>query len=363
MKYVPLHLHTEYSLLDGAIRIEELYKYAAQNDMPAIAITDHGVMYGCADMFITKNDMLSHPPKPGEEETMEKVKSVKPILGCEFYICEGEVIGNTDKKPYYHLVLLAKNQNGYHNLCKLDSLAATKGFYYKPRINHKMLEEYKEDVICLSACIQGEVARKILDFGKEEGLKAAKYYKDLFGEDYYIELQDHGLKEQKETNPILMEIAKELNVKTVITNDSHYLRAQDASWHDTLLCEQTKSKKNETGRFKFSVNEFYVKTVEELRRAFDWMEEEYFNTAIANTVEVADKCNFQMDELEFGKTKEYLPKYPCHDGLSEEEYFNQLCVEGLKKRYGDPIPQNIKERYEYEQSVIFKMGFPAYFLL
>ena len=363
MKYVPLHIHTEYSLLDGAIRIPDFYKFAAENDMPAIAITDHGVMYGCADMFIAKNEMLSHMLSEEEQEMKKKIEAVKPILGCEFYICDGDVIDDHSKKTMYHLVLLAKNQNGYHNLCKLDSIATTKGYYYKPRINHEILEKYKDDLICLSACIQGEVARNILDGNKDEAIKKAKYYKELFGEDYYIELQDHGLKEQKDSNPALMEIAKELNIKTVITNDSHYLRAQDAAWHDTLLCEQTKSSKSNPNRFKFSVNEFYVKTVEELRKAFSWMDEDYFNTCIENTVEIADKVDFQMDKLEFGKTKEYLPKYPCPDGYDEVQYFDYLCRNGLKKRYGDPIPDDIIKRYEYEFDVICKMGFPAYFLL
>ena len=363
MKYVPLHIHTEYSLLDGAIRIPDFYKFAAENDMPAIAITDHGVMYGCADMFIAKNEMLSHMLSEEEQEMKKKIEAVKPILGCEFYICDGDVIDDHSKKTMYHLVLLAKNQNGYHNLCKLDSIATTKGYYYKPRINHEILEKYKDDLICLSACIQGEVARNILDGNKDEAIKKAKYYKELFGEDYYIELQDHGLKEQKDSNPALMEIAKELNIKTVITNDSHYLRAQDAAWHDTLLCEQTKSSKSNPNRFKFSVNEFYVKTVEELRKAFSWMDEDYFNTCIENTVEIADKVDFQMDKLEFGKTKEYLPKYPCPDGYDEVQYFDYLCRKGLKKRYGDPIPDDIIKRYEYEFDVICKMGFPAYFLL
>ncbi len=363
MKYVPLHIHTEYSLLDGAIKIPEFYKFAAQNDMPAIAITDHGVMYGCDDMFRAKNDMLSHMLSEEEQELKKKIQAIKPIIGCEFYICEGDVLEDRTPKTRYHLILLAKSQKGYHNLCKLDSIAATQGFYYHPRINHELLEKYCEDVICLSACIQGEVAKYILDGHPDIAREKAKYYKDLFGDDYYIELQDHGLKEQKESNPVLIEIAKELGIKTVITNDSHYLKAQDAAWHDTLLCEQTKSKKSEPNRFKFSVNEFYVKTVEELRQAFSWMEEDYFNDCINTTVEIANKCDFEMDKLEFNKTKEYLPKYPCPDGLSEEEYFDKLCIDGLKKRYCDPIPDDIMKRYEYEKNVIFQMGFPAYFLL
>ena len=363
MKYVPLHIHTEYSLLDGAIRIPEFYKFAAENDMPAIAITDHGVMYGCADMFIAKNEMLSHMLSEEEQELKKKIEAVKPIVGCEFYICDGDVIEDKSKKTMFHLVLLAKNQNGYHNLCKLDSFATTQGYYYRPRINHEILEKHKDDLICLSACIQGEVARYILDGDKEEAIKRAQYYKNLFGEDFYIELQDHGLQEQKDSNPDLMDIAEKLNIKTVITNDSHYLRAQDAAWHDTLLCEQTKSSKTNPNRFKFSVNEFYVKTVDELRRAFSWMDEDYFNKCIETTVEIADKVDFKMDKLEFGKTKEYLPKYPCPDGYDEVSYFDYLCREGLKKRYGNPIPDDIIKRYEYEYKVICDMGFPAYFLL
>ncbi|MBR5303741.1 MAG: DNA polymerase III subunit alpha [Candidatus Gastranaerophilales bacterium] len=363
MKYVPLHIHTEYSLLDGAIRIPEFYKFAAENDMPAIAITDHGVMYGCADMFIAKNEMLSHMLAEEQQELKKKIEAVKPIVGCEFYVCDGDVLEDRSKKTMYHLVLLAKNQNGYHNLCKLDSIATTQAYYYKPRINHEILEQHCEDLICLSACIQGEVARHILDGNKEEAINRAKYYKNLFGDDFYIELQDHGLQEQKDSNPALMEIAEQLNIKTVITNDSHYLRAQDAAWHDTLLCEQTKSAKSNPNRFKFSVNEFYVKTVDELRKAFSWMDEDYFNKCIETTVEIADKVDFQMDKLEFGKTKEYLPKFPCPEGFDEVSYFDHLCREGLKKRYGDPIPPEIVERYEYEYDVICKMGFPAYFLL
>ena len=363
MKYVPWHLQTEYSLLDGAIKIPDLFKFAAKNDMPAVAITDHGVMFGCVDMFIAKNELLSHMLSEEEQEFKKQIEAVKPILGCEFYICDGDVLEDRSKKTMYHLVLLAKNQNGYHNLCRLDSIASTDAYYYKPRINHELLEKYKEDVICLSACIQGEAARTFLDGDREEAEKRILYYKNLFGDDYYIELQDHGLKEQKDSNPFLMEMAKKHNIKTVITNDSHYLRKEDASWHDTLLCEQTKSSKHEQNRFKFSNSEFYVKTVEELKEAFSWMDEEYFNQCINNTVEIADKIDFQMDKLEFGKTKEYLPKFPCHDNLSEEEYFDLLCKKGLKERYSDPVPNDILERYEYEKGVIFKMGFPAYFLL
>ncbi len=343
MNYVPLHVHTEYSLLDGAIKVPDLFSYANQEGMPAVAITDHGVMYGAIDMVLT------HKEYP----------NVKPLIGCEFYICEGDVINDkTSKKTLYHLVLIAKNNTGYQNLIKMDSIAATQGYYYKPRINHEILEKYSEGLICLSACIQGEVAKNILNGDEEKAFEKAKYYKNLFKEDFYIELQDHGLWEQKETNPKLIDFAKKLGAKMVITNDSHYLKAQDALWHDTLLCEQTKSSKSDTNRFRFSNNEFYVKTKDELREAFKWMDDETFEECMNNTVEVANKCDVR---IELGKS--HLPSYPVPEGYDTNSYFDYLCRKGLKKRYGENYPKEIEERYLYEKSVIDKMGFPAYFLL
>ena len=280
MKYVPLHLHTEYSLLDGAIKIKDLFNFAKDNDMPAVAITDHGTMYGIIEFYLQ-----------GKE-----VPEVKPLLGCEFYICEGDVINDkTTKKTLNHLVLIAKNNEGYQNLIKLDSIAATQAYYYKPRINREMLKEHSKGLICLSACVQGELAYKTLYASEEEAYEVAKWYKELFGEDYYIEIQDHGLVEQKRSNPTLIKIAKELDIPLVITNDSHYLMKEDAEWHDTLLCEQTKSLKNDPNRFKFSNNEFYVKTVEELRRAFDWLDDDMFNKAIENTVKISEKCDVKIE--------------------------------------------------------------------
>lgn len=341
MKYVPLHIHSEYSLLDSAIKIEELYKFAAQNDMPAVAIVDHATMAGCADMFTVKS-------------------KIKPIIGCEFYICDGNVLNDYSRKTMYHLVLIAKNKIGYNNLCKMASIASTKGFYYKPRIDHKILKQYKDGLICLSACIQGEVARKFLDGDKEEAIKTAKYYKNLFGDDYYIELQDHGLKEERKACNFLIETAKELNIKTVITNDSHYLRKSDADIHDNILCEQTYSLKNDPNRFKFINDEFYVKTADELRKIFSWMNENYFNQCIKTTVEIADKCNFEM---EFNKAKEYLPKYPWTDGASEENFLDKLCMDGLKKKYSNSIPESIIKQYKKEKDIISKTGLASTFLI
>ncbi len=343
MKYVPLHLHTEYSLLDGAIKIKDLFKFAKENDMPAVALTDHGSMFGVIDMVLNG----------------KATPEVKPLIGCEFYICEGDVIEDkTTKKIMYHLVLIAKNNVGYQNLIKLNSIAHTQGYYYKPRINHELLEKYSEGIICLSACIQGEVIRNMLDGDDKKSKEKALWYQNIFKDDFYLELQDHNLSEQKETNPKVIELAQELNIKMVITNDSHYIKAQDALWHDTLLCEQTKSSKSDTNRFKFSNNEFYIKTPEELRKSFSWMEEDMFNEAIANTVEIADKCNVEI-ELDAS----HLPSYPVPDGYDTVSYFDFLCLEGLKKRYGDNYGEEITERYEYEKKTIVEMGFPAYFLI
>ncbi|MBE7706008.1 MAG: DNA polymerase III subunit alpha [Cyanobacteria bacterium SIG30] len=346
MKYVPLHLHTEYSLLDGAIKIKDLFDFAKKNDMPAVAITDHGTMYGIIEFYLQ-----------GKE-----VPEVKPLIGCEFYICDGDVLEDkTTKKTLYHLVLIAKNNVGYQNLIKLDSIATTQAFYYKPRINREILKEHSEGLICLSACIQGELANYVLYKSEEEAFEVAKWYKELFGEDYYIEIQDHGLVEQKKSNPTLIKIAKELDIPIVITNDSHYLLKDDSLWHDTLLCEQTKSLKTDQNRFKFSNNEFYVKTVEELRKAFDWLDDETFESAIENTVKLAEKCDVK---IELGKS--HLPSYPIPEGYTLDSYFDFLCREGLKKHYGDEngnIPKEVEKRYLYEKSVIDKMGFPAYFLI
>ena len=338
---MPLHLHTEYSLLDGGIKLKDLFKFAAQNDMPAVALTDHGTMYGVVDFYL--NSKYSD--------------GVKGLIGCEFYLCDGDIEDKSTKKTMYHLVLLAKNNQGYQNLIKLASIAATQGFYYKPRINHELLEKYHEDLICISACIQGEIAYHILEGNEKKATEQATWYKNLFGEDYYIELQDHDLSEQKRSNPTLIKIARELGVKMVITNDSHYLKAADALWHDTLLCDQTKSLKKDPNRFKFANNEFYVKTVEELRRAFDWMDDATFNGCIETTVEIANKCNVEL-ELD----KSLLPSYPVPEGYTMSSYFDHLCREGLKKRYGEVTPE-IEERYKYEKNVIEEMGFPAYFLI
>ena len=341
MRYVPLHVHSEYSLLDGAIRNKELIKFSKENNFEAVAVTDHGVMYGALELYRLSKDM-----------------QFKVILGCEFYVLHGDITQkDATNRELYHLVLLAKNNTGYQNLVKLVSIAHIDGFYYKPRINREILEQHSEGLICLSACIAGELAQDILNGDKEKARETAKWYKNLFGEDYYIELQDHRLEEQKRSNPELIKIAQEMDIPLVITNDSHYLKKEDASWHDTLLCIQTNALKKEENRFRFSNNEFYVKTPEELRENFRWMDSELFEKAIENTAVIADKCHVI---LELGKSK--LPSYPVPEGYDITSYLAHLVRKGLHERYEEITPE-IQERCRYELEIINKMGFDAYFVI
>ncbi len=339
--YVPLHLHTEYSLLDGAIKIDDLCKFAKEEEFPAVAITDHGVMYGDMELYTTA-----------------KEAGIKPILGCEFYVHNGD-IKERDKanNPCYHLILLAKDKDGYKNLIKLTSVAWCEGKYVHPRINWELIKEHHKGLICLSACLGGEVLQNLLHHEPEKAREVAKQYKELFGEDYYIELQDHGLEDQKKTNPELISIANELGIEMVITNDSHYLHKEDADMHDTLLCMNTNSEKDDPNRFHFEGNEFYVKNAEQLRQSFSWMDEDLFGKCIANTVKIADKCHLT---LELGKSP--LPNYEVPKNHTTESYLTYLVMEGVKNRYGE-ITKELRERAEYELGVIEQMGFAAYFLI
>ena len=338
---IPLHIHTEYSLLDGMIRVSDLVNYAKDNGLNAIAITDHGVMYSAIEFY-------------------EKAKEagINPLIGCEFYVHDGDIHQKDNlHNPLYHLILIAKDQTGYKNLIKLVSTAWCEGFYYKPRINFELLKEYHEGLICTSACLGGEVLQHLQHGEKEKAIETAKKYKELFGDDYYIELQDHGLEEQKRTNPELIKIAKELGIKMVITNDSHYLRKEDADAQDSLLCLQTNADKSDPNRFHFPNNEFYVKSQEEMRKAFSWMDDETFNECVQNTQEAADKCHI---EIELGNAP--LPHYEVPEGYTNETYLEHIVYEGLKKRYGEITPE-LKERVDYELRTINKMGFAAYFLI
>ncbi|MEI8129267.1 MAG: DNA polymerase III subunit alpha, partial [bacterium] len=307
----------------------------------AVAVTDHGVMYGAIDFYKTAKEM-----------------GVKPLIGCEFYVYQGDLSEkNQSKNLLNHLVLIAKDKQGYANLVKLVSIAHCEGFYYKPRVNFELIKKYSEGLICLSACVHGEVAYLILQKELQQAKEKAQQYKELFKEDYYIELQDHGLDSQKRANPDLINIAKELNIELVITNDSHYLRKEDADFHDTLLCLQTNALKSDENRFHFPNNEFYVKTVSELRDAFKWIDSETFEKAIKNTVEIAEKCHLI---IEMGNSP--LPHYDVPKTHTMESYLEFKVREGLNKRYKEITPE-IETRVKYELGIIEQMGFSAYFLI
>ena len=340
-KLIPLHIHSEYSLLDGMIRIGDLVKYAKENELPAIAVTDHGVMYSAIEFY-------------------EKAKEagINPLIGCEFYVHDGDItVKDSANNPLYHLILIAKDAKGYANLIKLVSIAWCEGFYYKPRINFELLKEYHEGLICTSACLGGEVLKNLLNKDTDKARETALRYKELFGDDYYLELQDHNLEEQKRTNPMLIELARELGIKMIVTNDSHYLRREDADAQDTLLCLQTNADKNDPNRFSFPNNEFYIKSKDDMRKAFSWMDEATFEECCANTEEIANKCDVQ---IELGNAP--LPHYEVPEGHTNESYLEEIVYEGIKKRYGEVTPA-LKERVDYELKVINKMGFPAYFLI
>ena len=338
-EFVHLHVHSEYSLLDGANRIKDLPVRAKELGMKAIALTDHGVMYGAVEFY---------------KEC--KKNNIKPIIGCEVYVAPR---GRLNKEAnvdnvYNHLILLAKNEIGYQNLIKLVSIGFTEGFYYKPRIDLEVLEKYHEGLIALSACLAGSVPQEIQKGNIEKAKEIALWYKKVFGEDYYLELQYNGLKEQVLVNQQLVQIGKELNIPIVGTNDAHYLKKEDAYNHEVLLCIQTGKKMSDTDRMKFETNEFYIKSPEEM--------EEYFKNlpeALDNTVKIAEKCNF---DFEFGHTK--LPNYDVPpEYKTHEEYFRKLCNDGIKKRYGENPGQEIINRVEYEMSVIEKMGYVDYYLI
>ncbi len=339
MDFVHLHTHTEFSLLDGANKIKELPARAKELGMKAMAITDHGVMFGVVDFY----------------KECKKV-GIKPIIGCEVYVAPRtrfDKESNIDNK-YSHLILLAKNETGYKNLSILVSMGFIEGFYYKPRIDLELLEKYHEGLICLSACLAGSVNKAILKEDMEEAKRIALWHKNIFGEDYYLEVQPNGLPEQVLVNQKLVELSRELDIPLVATNDSHYLKKEDAYIHEILLCIQTGKKMSDPDRMKMGVDEFYVKSPEEMADYFKNIPE-----AIENTVKIAEKCNF---DFEFGNTKlpnyEVPKEYPTH-----ADYFKELCRTGLKKRYGDNPSSEIKERLEYEISVIEKMGYVDYYLI
>ena len=333
-EFVHLHLHTQYSLLDGITRIDKLFDYCKQLNMPAVAITDHGNMYGVYSFY-----------------NEAKKNGIKPIIGCEFYTTENLTARGKESVEYSHLILIAKNDIGYKNLMKLNSISFIDGFYYKPRIDFETLKKHHEGLICLSACIAGELPRLILANRREDAEVLALKYKKLFGEDYYIELQDHGISEQKYVNPQLVEIAKKLKIQLVATNDVHYLTREDSEVQDVLMCIQMQKHVDDTNRLKFSSDNFYLKSGDEMQEIFSYAPE-----AISNTLAIADKCDVSITP------KKLLPAYVPKTGQTPEDYLWSVLSDGLKKRY-EKITPEIKERAKYEFDVITDMGYTEYFLI
>ena len=338
MSFAHLHVHTEYSLLDGACRIDSMMERVKELGQTAVAITDHGVMYGCIDFYKTA-----------------KAAGVKPIIGCEVYVTRrlmSDRVHGIDNDPY-HLVLLCEDRKGYENLCLLVSEAFMHGFYGKPRVDIPLLEKHHEGLIALSACLAGGVQQYLLDEEYENARDYALKMESIFGKgNFYLELQDHGIQEQQAVNQGVLRISRETGIPLVVTNDAHYLRREDAAMQDVLLCVQTGKTVDDENRMKFQTEEFYLKSEEELKQLFPNVPE-----AFENTVKIADRCN-----LEFVFNEYHLPSFPVPEGYTNEEYFRKLCMDGFRERYTDP-PAHYLERLEYEIGVISRMGYVNYYLI
>ena len=350
MSFTHLHVHTEYSLLDGSSKIKEVVKQAKELNMDSLAITDHGVMYGVVDFYRAAKEV-----------------GIKPILGCEIYVAPGS---RFDKEPgaaadddrYYHLVLLAENDTGYHNLMKIVSKGFVEGFYYKPRVDMEVLRQYSEGIIALSACLAGEVQRLLARDNYDEALRAAKRHEEIFGKgNYFLELQDHGIPMQQKVNADLMRMSRETGIELVATNDVHYTYADDAKAHDILLCIQTGKKVADEDRMRYEGGQYYLKSEDEMRLLFP-----YATEALENTHKIAERCNV---DIEFGVRK--LPKYEVpkeywtsetEEGEASWNFLHHLCTEGLNRRYKEVTPE-LQERLDYELGVIKTMGFIDYFLI
>ena len=339
MAFTHLHVHTEYSLLDGSCKIKEIITKTKELGMDSLAITDHGVMYGVIDFYKAAKEV-----------------GIKPIIGCEVYVAPGsrfdKETGKNDEK-YHHLVLLAENNIGYSNLMKIVSKGFVEGFYYKPRIDYELMKEYSEGIIALSACLAGEVQRYLARGFYEEGKAAALKYQEIFGKgNYFLELQDHGIPEQKAVNSSLLRMSKELDIALVATNDVHYINAEDAQAHDILLCIQTQKKVHDEDRMRYEGDQFYLKSEDEMKTLFPYALE-----ALENTHKIAERCNV---DIEFGVTK--LPHYDVEEGYTSWDYLEHLCYEGLKKRYPKQ-DESLLKRLQYELNTIKSMGYVDYFLI
>ena len=337
--FVHLHTHTEFSLLDGACRIKPLIKKAAECDMSALAITDHGVMYGNITFY-----------------SEAKAAGIKPILGCEVYVApESRSRKDPQKdKEQYHLVLLAQSEKGYKNLIKLVSIAFSEGFYYKPRVDKELLAEYSSDLIALTACLGGEVPSMILRGNNKQAEAALGEYIDIFGKDnLYLELQENGMAEQKIVNQALIQLSGQTGLKLVATNDIHYLEEKDADAHDVLLCIQTGSTLDDPKRYRFPAKEFYFKTPEQMARLF-----EHVPQALANTVEIAERCNIELD---FSQSKLPDPGVPA--GVTADQHMISEAREGLRRRMGGQISDDYIKQFDYECGIINQCGFATYMLI
>ena len=335
MSFTHLHVHTEYSLLDGSSKIKELARRVKELGMDSIAITDHGVMYGVIDFYKAC-----------------KAEGIKPIIGCEVYVTGGS--RHEKENGYYHLVLLAENDIGYHNLMKIVTRGFTEGFYYKPRVDYEVLESYHEGIIALSACLAGEVATNLRHSDYEKAKEAAFHLQSVFGEgNFFLELQDHGLREQTIVNTGLIKLSKETGIPMVATNDCHYILKEDADAHDILLCIQTGKKVADEDRMRHEGGQYYVKSEEEMRKLFP-----YASQAIDNTYEIAKRCQV---EIEFGVQK--VPKFDVPEGYDAFSYLKMLCETGLVRRYGENPGKELKERLDYELTTIQNMGYVDYFLI
>ena len=339
MNFTHLHVHTEYSLLDGSNKIQEYVARVKELGMDSAAITDHGVMYGVIDFY-----------------RAAKAAGINPILGCEVYVAPGSRFdreAGSGEDRYYHLVLLAENNQGYSNLMKIVSKGFVEGFYYKPRVDIEVLEKYHEGIIALSACLAGEVAKYLTRGMYEDAKAAALRYQDIFGKgNFFLEMQDHGIPQQQTVNQQLLKMHKETGIDLVVTNDVHYTLAEDAQPHDVLLCLQTGKKLADENRMRYEGGQYYVKSPQEMEMLFP-----YATEALENTHKIAERCHV---EIEFGVTK--LPKYDVPEGYTSWEYLNKLCFEGLEERY-QPVTRELRERLDYELSTIKNMGYVDYFLI